>query len=185
MINLKRLSLGVFLICFSIINGLSQNYKVSGTIIDTTDNLPVIGAFVYLNDLKDTTERVAATTDVQGKFLIAGLKKKSYRMTIQSINYRRNTRVLNLTKSVTELGTIRLAVESKVLKEVVVVGQGTAVQKGDTTVMTADAFKVNQDANAEDLVKKMPGITVENGTISARGEAVKQVLVDGKAIFWR
>jgi hypothetical protein len=161
----------------------SQSFKVSGTIIDMADNQPVIGAFVYLTDMQDTTERVATTTDVNGKFLIAGLKKKNYRLTIQSINYQKDSRVLTLTKSITDLGKIILTMESKVLNEVVVIGQGTAVQKGDTTIMTADAFKVNVDANAEDLVKKMPGITVENGTVTARGEEVKKVLVDGKPFF--
>ena len=72
---------------------------------------------------------------------------------------------------ITDLGTIEIALDSKVINEVVVVGQGTAVQKGDTTIMKAEAFKVNPDASAEDLVKKMPGITVENGTVKAHGEA--------------
>ena len=161
----------------------AQNYRVTGIIIDKTDNQPVIGAYVYLTDLKDTTERFASTTDVNGRFQLTGLRKKSYRFTIQSINYHKETRIVDLSGPVTDLGTISLTIESKVLNEVVVVGQGTAVQKGDTTSMAADAFKVTKDANAEDLVKKMPGITVENGTVKARGEDVRQVLVDGKPFF--
>ncbi|MFO7368797.1 MAG: outer membrane beta-barrel protein [Bacteroidales bacterium] len=165
------------------LNANAQNYKVEGTIIDKTDNQPVIGAFVFMTDLKDTTERVATTTDLNGRFTLAGLKKKSYNLTIQSINYKLVKQVIALSKPVTNLGTLILEMDSKVLSEVVIVGQGTAVQKGDTTIMTADAFKVNVDASAEDLVKKMPGITVENGTIKARGEDVKKVLVDGKPFF--
>lgn len=164
-------------------NAASQNYKTEGIIMDKTDNQPVIGAFVFMTDLKDTTERVATTTDVNGKFILSGLKKKSYNLTIQSINYKLMKQVIDLSKPVTDLGTLSLEMDSKVLNEVVVVGQGTAVQKGDTTIMTADAFKVSQDANAEELVKKMPGISVENGTIKARGENVGQVLVDGKPFF--
>ena len=179
----KRLLVFILLFFTGTSGAIAQSYKVSGTIIDKNDSQPVIGAFVYLNDINDTTDRVATTTDVNGKFLLTGLKKKTYRITIQSINYQRDSRVINLNKAVTDLGTVSLAMESKILKEVVVVGQGTAVQKGDTTVMTADAFKVTQDANAEDLVKKMPGITVEDGTVKARGEAVSQVLVDGKPFF--
>ncbi len=58
-----------------------------------------------------------------------------------------------------------------------------AEQKGDTTQYNAAAFKVSQDATTEDLVKKMPGITIENGTVKAHGEDVKRVLVDGKQFF--
>jgi hypothetical protein len=47
----------------------------------------------------------------------------------------------------------------------------------------AGAFKTNPDATAEDLVTKMPGITVEQGTVKAHGEDVKKVLVDGQEYF--
>jgi hypothetical protein len=178
----KRITLFLYILPFSILSLFSQSYKVTGTIIDKTDNQPVIGAFVYLSDTKDSTQRVATTTDIDGKFALTGIKKNGYKLTIQSINYQRYTKTVNIARN-TELGTIVLEMESKLLKEVVVVGQGTAVQKGDTTVMTAEAFKVTQDANAEDLVKKMPGITIENGAVKARGEDVNQVLVDGKPFF--
>ncbi len=57
------------------------------------------------------------------------------------------------------------------------------VQKGDTTEMNAGNFQVNPDASAEDLVKKMPGVTSSNGQVQAQGEQVKKVLVDGKPFF--
>ncbi len=42
--------------------------------------------------------------------------------------------------------------------------------KGDTLQYNADAYKVNPDASGEDLIRKMPGITVENGTVKAGGK---------------
>lgn len=57
------------------------------------------------------------------------------------------------------------------------------VQKGDTTEMNAGNFQVNPDASAEDLVRKMPGVTSSNGQVQAQGEQVKRVLVDGKPFF--
>ena len=58
-----------------------------------------------------------------------------------------------------------------------------AVQKADTTEFNAGAFKTNPDALAEDLVGKLPGVIVTNGTVTAQGETVQQVLVDGKPFF--
>ena len=55
--------------------------------------------------------------------------------------------------------------------------------KGDTAEMNASNYKVNPDASAEDLVKKMPGVTQRNGEIEAQGEKVARVLVDGKPYF--
>jgi hypothetical protein len=161
----------------------AQNFRVSGTLIDQADRQPVIGAFVTASDLKDSTDLVATTTDINGKFVLAGLKKKEYKLTIQSISYGKLMQTVTIDGPARDLGVIGLTMESKLLNEVVVKGQGTAIQKGDTTIMSADAFKVNPDANAEDLVKKMPGITVENGTVKARGEDVTKVLVDGKPFF--
>ena len=56
-------------------------------------------------------------------------------------------------------------------------------QKGDTTVFNAGAFKVHADATTEDLLKKMPGITIEGSTIKSGGQQVKKVLVNGKEFF--
>ena len=53
--------------------------------------------------------------------------------------------------------------------------------KGDTTIYTADSFKVSANANVEELLKKLPGIQVDkDGKIKAMGETVEKVLVDGE-----
>jgi hypothetical protein len=43
------------------------------------------------------------------------------------------------------------------------------LQKGDTSEMNAANYKVNPDATAEDLVRKMPGVTSSNGQVQAQG----------------
>ena len=71
------------------------------------------------------------------------------------------------------------------MDQVVVEGvQERVTQQGDTTVFTMrDAFKVNPEANAEDLIAKMPGIVVDDGSVQAQGENVQRVLVDGREFF--
>ncbi|MEP7238961.1 MAG: outer membrane beta-barrel protein, partial [Ferruginibacter sp.] len=54
----------------------------------------------------------------------------------------------------------------------------------DTIQYNAGSFKVQPNANVEQLLKKLPGIKVEkDGTIKAQGEKVAKVLVDGKEFF--
>ena len=55
--------------------------------------------------------------------------------------------------------------------------------KGDTTIYTADSFKVSANANVEELLKKLPGIQVDKSGITAMGEQVTKVLVDGEEFF--
>ncbi|HAP64306.1 MAG TPA: hypothetical protein DCR93_34110, partial [Cytophagales bacterium] len=50
-------------------------------------------------------------------------------------------------------------------------------------VYNADAYTTMPDATAEELIQKMPGIVVENGSVQAQGEDVQQVLVDGRRFF--
>jgi len=161
----------------------AQKYILTGTVIDKDDKRPVIGAFVNAIDQKDTTTSFSTITDENGRFRLDELKARNYKVRIRSLSYAKIEKTVVIGEKLTDLGKIEIALDSKVINEVVVIGQGTAVQKGDTTVMKAEAFKVNPDANAEELVKKMPGITVENGTVKAHGEQVTKVLVDGKPFF--
>lgn len=161
-----------------------QSFKLSGIVMDKETKTPLIGAIVILKEKNDTTKQNAVLSDNNGRFVVNSVRNNSYILTIQNMSYQKLYRPIIISGKDLNLGIIDLEAESKVLNEVVVRGQGpTAVQKGDTTEMSSSAYKTNPDANAEDLVKKMPGITVENGTVKAQGEEVKKVYVDGKQFF--
>jgi hypothetical protein len=83
-----------------------------------------------------------------------------------------------------EVGKIFMTPKSKLLAEVIVKSGSPIRIKGDTTVYTADSFKVRPGANVEELLRRLPGIQVDkNGQITAMGEKVKKVLVDGEEFF--
>jgi hypothetical protein len=71
------------------------------------------------------------------------------------------------------------------LNEVTVVAKAPPVrQKVDTTEFSASQYKVNPDATAEDLIKKLPGIVVDkSGNVTTMGEQIKKVTVDGRDFF--
>lgn len=83
------------------------------------------------------------------------------------------------------LGNVQMIQKARLLQEVVVKQTVSAIRiKGDTTEFTADSFHVAANANVEDLLKKLPGIQVDkNGQITAQGQTVKKVLVDGEEFF--
>jgi hypothetical protein len=79
---------------------------------------------------------------------------------------------------------IKLDPTASQLKEVDIEGTRARVTiKDDTVSYDAKAFKTHKDANVEDLVTKMPGITREGGEVKAYGEKVQKVLVDGQEFF--
>jgi hypothetical protein len=83
------------------------------------------------------------------------------------------------------LGSIVLLTKANLLKEIIVQERRNAISiKGDTTEYLVDSFLVNKSSNVEDLLKRLPGIQVDkNGKITAQGQEVKKVLVDGEEFF--
>ncbi len=56
--------------------------------------------------------------------------------------------------------------------------------KADTIQFNASAFNVKQNDMAEDLLKKLPGMSVDkDGTVKAQGETINKITVDGKPFF--
>ena len=83
-----------------------------------------------------------------------------------------------------DLGILYLSQRAILMGEYVVNGLvPPVVQVGDTLQFNSKAFKLNVDASAEDLVSRLPGVTVENNTVKAQGEEIAQVFVDGKRFF--
>ncbi len=176
----------LLLVCIKISGNVqAQSAQFSGVVLDSTNNSPVVGAYVAVSRNVPDAKPEYVTTDINGKFIVTGLAKQvSYLIKVTYLSYKDMSRIVTLTDDVQDLGKFQLTEAVANLKEVKVVGQVTAMeQKGDTTQFNAAAFKTNPDATTEDLIQKMPGITVTNGTVTAHGETVNRVLVDGKPFF--
>jgi hypothetical protein len=182
----RLLTLFLFVICSAVsAYTQAQNAQITGVVLDSTDRSPVVGAYVAVSrDVPDAKPEYV-TTDDKGKFSMNGLSQKvTYVVKISYLSYNDLSKKITLTSDAQDLGTFELTEAVSTLKEVKVVGQVTAMeQKGDTTQFNAAAFKTNPDATTEDLIQKMPGITIANGTVTANGETVSRVLVDGKPFF--
>jgi hypothetical protein len=180
-------SLGLLFSNLLIFSSFSQGqYLFSGKIIDAADNTPLMGATVVLSPLENPQagQTWAAVTDPNGDFKISALPSQAYKVEVKFVGYEDKILTVHILDQNLDLGTIALKANSEVLQDVVVEGQQLiAVQKGDTTELNAAAFQTQKNANADDLIQKMPSITIENGTVKAQGEEVKQVWVDGKPFF--
>ncbi|MHA4741527.1 outer membrane beta-barrel protein [Dyadobacter sp. MSC1_007] len=163
----------------------AQNAQITGIVLDSVSRSAVVGAYVAVSRNAPDAKPEYVTTDVNGKFAFTGLTKQvSYLVKVTYLSYKDFSKIVTVKGDIEDLGTITLTEAVANLKEVKVVGQVVAMeQKGDTTQFNAAAFKTNPDATSEDLIQKMPGITVTNGTVTAHGETVNRVLVDGKPFF--
>lgn len=162
----------------------AQTGAVKGIVEDKADKTPLYGATVTLSLKKDTSNKFNTLTDRKGAFSLKNIPADTFILSISSIGYDLVEREIAVQDSL-DLGTVGILKKAKVLADVVVVAKTPPVkQKGDTLEYSANQFKVNPDATGEDLVKKMPGITVDNsGTVTAQGENVKKVTIDGREFF--
>ncbi len=156
--------------------------KFTGKVIDGVTNTPMIGANVLIKTVTDSLLR-GTVTGANGEFELARPSIPEVKFEISFLGYKTITRIHSFRESV-ELGDLILLEDTKLLGEVVIQGQNVVgEQKGDTTSFNANAFKTQANAQAEDLIRKMPGITMQNGQVQAQGEQVQRILVDGREFF--
>lgn len=174
----------IFMFCVVLSSVAIAQQSIEGTIVDPSDNSPLIGVNLLLANQADSTDRYYATSGIDGSFKFSKVKTGTYTLTGSYVGYIKLERSIKVEKRDINLGSVNMEQDAEMLEELKIVGETPmSVQIGDTTQFNAQAFKTNPDASAEDLVRKMPGITVENGTIKAQGEDVGRVLVDGKPFF--
>jgi hypothetical protein len=162
----------------------AQPLSVQGTVVQSGSGKPLLNANVILLDLPDSAAVRGAVTGRDGSFILDRIRPGSYLLKITYIGYHKVILPLVLDRRPLDFGEIPMRETSIPLGEVEVTGRAPlATLKGDTSEFHAQAYKLNPDATAEDLVRKMPGIVVKDGTVEAQGEEVKEVLVDKKPFF--
>jgi hypothetical protein len=162
---------------------LSAQTFLTGLATEKNGNQVLPGSAIVLLNPTDSTILAGTTAGPDGQYLINNLIPGAVLLKASYLGYKTVYKNIGLAYGRNE-ANITLENTATSLKSVTVEGQQIrATQKGDTTEINADAYKVNQDATAEDLIKKMPGITIEDGKVKTQGEEVKKVLIDGKEFF--
>ena len=181
---MKHILSALFLLAGISTTALAQVPALKGKLIDADNRTALQGATVSLSGLTDTTVKLNVITNREGEFSFSNMITQPYQLRITQIGYDSVSREIQWDQQTQDLGMIVTAKTAKELSGVTVVGRQAMVQmKGDTIQMNADQFKVNPDATSEDLLRKAPGITIENGTVKAGGEQVQKVTVDGRDFF--
>jgi hypothetical protein len=145
----------------------------------------VKGSSVYLILRKDSSTVQSTVSDSLGNFFFTSLPGDSFIVKVEAVSYQPYLSFVFLKEGENNLGLLSLNRKGTDLDNVTVVAKTPPVsQKGDTVQYNASQYKVNADASAEDLIKKMPGVTVDRaGTVTTQGEQVRKVTVDGKDFF--
>jgi hypothetical protein len=158
--------------------------SLKGKFVDPTTNQPVPGVSAKLTNFADTSDVKRLTAKDDGTFEFTGLGVHSYRLEAMRLGYATLRQVIRVTKLHQEGGLFQMTPEAVPVGGITVTeSPAPAAIRADTTEFRASAVKTSKDATAEELVQKMPGVTMENGQIKAHGENVQNVLVNGRPFF--
>jgi hypothetical protein len=164
-----------------------HSQSIKGKLLDLVDNKPLAGASLTLTSLKDSTQIKYGLADSTGSFVFQDLPIDSFFFKVSFTGYEPYRQIVatNDSTPVVNLATLFIPKSTVQLNDVTVTARTPPTQqKGDTIQYNASQFKVNPDATVEDLVKKAPGITVDrDGTVTAQGEQVRKVTIDGRDFF--
>lgn len=181
----------ILLLGFLALSGLqsswSQQMKLTGTIYDTSNVVPLRNVSVMALRLKDSVLLSFTRSNQLGEFTLTGFPIDTFQLIIEHPKLETRTFYIIGSQDNYDITVPRIQLLQKTqnVREVTVLTNRNAIYfKGDTLVYVADSFNVGQNAVVEDLLKKLPGIKVaDDGSITSQGKEISKVLVDGDEFF--
>ena len=173
----------LIILTFGISQASAQTYSIKGKVKQAGTEITIPNATILLQNLPDSLQLDGMISDLDGEFEITNIKSGEYLLKIQYLGYENLYKSINVTQDM-DLGVLGLREQATDLNEVTISARrAQGEQKGDTTLFNADAFKTMKDASAQTLLEKLPGVISQDGGLQAQGEAITQILVDGKPFF--
>ena len=181
---MRHLTTLLFLLLTSLAYG--QTAEISATIVDTTGTtLP--GANAILLRTSDTLLTSFGTTDAKGEFLMQKVPAGEYLLRVSFLGFERPDQTITVTASDQYLGLGELTMYPSgfLLSGVEVTADRIPIRmKGDTMLYDAGAFAVGENAKVEDLLRRLPGMSIDaNGQLTWRGRPVQEIMINGKPFF--
>lgn len=181
----------ILMFLFPITLFAQQRVDVTGKTLVVSNNGEGQEVLPYTNILVleagDSTLVKGVMSDAGGNFRLSFHAKKEspYLLKVSYIGMKPEFRALNTGKTKIHVGNIVLT-EGLELSEVEVTAPIKEVELvGDTTVINADAYRIPEGSNLEELVKKIPGLEYDrqNKTLVYNGLPIAEINVNGEAFF--
>ena len=177
---MKKLILFSLFIVFTVAVHAAVN--IQGRIIDAGTQQPIEFVTVSIYNPATSKNLAGALTNQDGVFNIASVANGTYELRISFVGYSPFNKEFNVNGSDVRFGNIPLTEDSKMLKEVQVVGQGSQMRFDiDKKVFSVDQNIAAAGGSATDVLQNIPSVDVDNdGNISLRNNASVEVWINGK-----
>jgi hypothetical protein len=164
-------------------NSSAQSYNINGQVADTINFQSTANVSIQLTDLNDSAIHQSTLTNDEGYFTLKAAAGR-YLLVLSHPLFDSYKDTFTVTNKAINAGLISMPAKKHLLDEVFIRNRPSMMMKGDTLEFTADSFKVRDYANTDELLLKLPGISVDRqGRVTAQGEAITKILVDGEEFF--
>ena len=161
------------------------DYDVAVTVLDSATEEPLGYASVYLHAKGDTLITNFALSDSTGRAKLSDVNRGSYILVAEMLGYDTFEEEVYISKDNDKLAVIRMVESLNFIDAASISAVGNPIEiSKDTIIYNASSFRVGSNAMLEDLLKKMPGIEVKDGTVTVNGESVQRITVGGRTFFF-
>lgn len=187
LIAFKLMRYIILLLSFFFLPKLYSQLEVHGKVVDSAAVSPISGAIVIATKTKDSLIVQFTRSNHKGEFQFKNLPVDTFKITIGHPKFEDQQLFVFGSKDEKSINlpTVKLDHVAKELKEIIIYANKSPIYyKGDTLVFVADSFKVRENAVAEDLLRKLPGVSVDaRGKVTFQGRDIDQIYVDGDEFF--
>ena len=176
--------LAVIILFIALPLSAQAQYSIKVRLVDEKTGEPVAFATTSLTPKGSTTASKYVLTDDKGQASITKVAKGTYTFKAELMGYKTHLQEITVEKAV-NLGDIKMLEDAVALDaaKISAVGNPIVIKK-DTIEYNASSFKTSDNDMLEQLLKKLPGVEVEaDGSITANGETIKKITIDGKTFF--
>lgn len=172
-----------FFLMLSLTLPLLAATSIKGSVVDAGDQSPL--DFVNVTLFKQGSKKpiTLVSTDLNGSFVIPTIENGKYNLRLTYIGFTTVDQIVEVNNNHVDLGVIKMDADSKNLKEVEVVAQGTQMHFDvDKKVFNVDQNIAAAGGSASDVLKNIPSVTVDDqGNVSLRKDGNVEVWINGKA----
>ena len=166
-----------------------ESVKIKATVLDVKTSEPIPYVSVYLIPEGDTTITNFAISDQKGKVAMESVVSGQYELYAEYIGYRTFRKTFAISSApgwVLDLGTIGMEESKEQINAASITVAGHPVMVvNDTLIYSTSSYTIGENDVLEDLLKKMPGMTVgSDGSVSVNGEKVSRITIGGKTFFF-
>ena len=176
-----------FLLAFALIasaKSFAQN-NITATLLEAGTEEPVGYATASLTPEGSETVYKYATSNTKGVVTIESVRDGNYTFKVELMGYKTVTKEVTVKGAALNLGNIILEEDAEVLDAASVSDMANPIiVKKDTVEYNASSFLTTDNDMLQNLLSKLPGIEVgSDGSITANGENVTRIYIDGKTFF--